>query len=73
MNRKHRIERFVIEQTGDNTGANIIIDRALDLFGEFGCLEANPLAKAFRDARITTIFAGTTEIMKTIIAKSIGL
>jgi alkylation response protein AidB-like acyl-CoA dehydrogenase len=29
--------------------------------------------KVFRDVRVITIFAGTTEIMKTIIAKSIGL
>ncbi len=52
---------------------NTLIDRALDLFGEFGCLETNPLVRLFRNARIFTIFAGTTEIMKTIIAKSIGL
>ncbi|MEN8245223.1 MAG: acyl-CoA dehydrogenase family protein [Thermodesulfobacteriota bacterium] len=52
---------------------NQIIDRALDLFGEYGGLEANPLVKTFRDVRVITIFAGTTEIMKTIIAKSIGL
>ena len=52
---------------------NMMIDRALDLFGEYGGLEANPLVKVFRDVRVITIFAGTTEIMKTIIAKSIGL
>ncbi|MBU3915074.1 acyl-CoA dehydrogenase family protein [bacterium] len=53
--------------------ANQMIDKALDLFGEYGCLEDNPLARVFRDLRIVTIFAGTTEIMKTIIAKSLGL
>jgi len=52
---------------------NLMIDRALDMFGEYGALEANPLVKVFRDVRVITIFAGTTEIMKTIIAKSIGL
>ena len=52
---------------------NLIIDRVLDLFGEYGGLEANPLARVFRDVRVITIFAGTTEIMKTIIAKSLGL
>ena len=45
----------------------------LDLFGEYGLLESSPVARNFRDQRITTIFAGTTEIMKTIIAKSLGL
>ena len=53
--------------------ANIIADKALDLFGEFGGLESNPILKTFRDMKVSTIFAGTTEIMKTIIAKSIGL
>jgi acyl-CoA dehydrogenase len=52
---------------------NLMIDRALDMFGEYGGLEANPLVRTFRDVRVITIFAGTTEIMKTIIAKSIGL
>ncbi|MBU2643291.1 acyl-CoA dehydrogenase family protein [bacterium] len=52
---------------------NLMADRALDLFGEYGMLEDNPLVQDFRDMRIVTIFAGTTEIMKTIIAQSLGL
>ncbi len=52
---------------------NLMIDRALDLFGEYGTLEDNDLVRDFRDLRIVTIFAGTTEIMKTIIAQSLGL
>jgi len=52
---------------------NLMIDRALDMFGEYGALEANPLVKVFRDVRVFFIVAATTEIMKTIIAKSIGL
>jgi len=52
---------------------NQLVDRALDLFGEFGNTEKNNLVQAFRDLRIVTIFAGTTEVMKTIIAQSMGL
>ena len=52
---------------------NQMIDRALDMFGDYGCLEDNPWVQFFRDMRVTTIFAGTTEIMKTIIAKNMGL
>jgi acyl-CoA dehydrogenase len=52
---------------------NLMVDRALDLFGEYGSLEENHLVRDFRDLRIVTIFAGTTEIMKTIIAQSMGL
>jgi alkylation response protein AidB-like acyl-CoA dehydrogenase len=32
-----------------------------------------PIARAYSDARITSIYGGTTEVMKTIIAKSLGL
>lgn len=53
--------------------ANLMLDRVLDLYGEAGNSEKNPLVKAFRDARIFTIFAGTTEVMKTIIAQSMEL
>ncbi len=52
---------------------NLWADRILDLFGEYGILEDNQMVRVFRDIRITTIFAGTTEIMKTIIAQSMGL
>lgn len=52
---------------------NTTIDHALDLFGEYGMMEENDLVRSFRDLRITTIFAGTTEIMKTIIAQSMAL
>jgi acyl-CoA dehydrogenase len=36
-------------------------------------MESHDLARMFRDARVTSIFAGTNEIMKTIIAKTMGL
>jgi long-chain-acyl-CoA dehydrogenase len=32
-----------------------------------------PIARAYADARITTIYGGTTEVMKSIIAKDMGL
>ncbi len=52
---------------------NELVSRSLDLFGDYGVLESNPLVRLFRDARVTTIFAGTTEIMKEIIANSMEL
>jgi len=52
---------------------NDLADRCLDFFGHDGGLESNSLVRLFRDARINTIFAGTTEIMKKIIAKSLAL
>lgn len=53
--------------------SNHLIDRALDLCGQAGILENNPLVRYFRDLRVFTIFAGTTEIMKTIIAGAMNL
>lgn len=51
--------------------ANQVADRCLDLIGNFGMVEACPIARTFRDVRVTPIFAGTNEIMKTIVAKSL--
>jgi alkylation response protein AidB-like acyl-CoA dehydrogenase len=52
---------------------NRIVGRAVDLCGDLATLEKCPLARAFRDAKIMTIFAGTNEIMKNIAAKFMGL
>jgi len=49
------------------------IDRCLQLFGGYGYMLEYPIARAYADARITSIYGGTSEVMKTIIAKSIGL
>jgi acyl-CoA dehydrogenase len=50
-----------------------IADRALDFCGSFGTLETCQIARAWRDARVMSIFAGTNEIMKNIAAKFMGL
>jgi alkylation response protein AidB-like acyl-CoA dehydrogenase len=52
---------------------NSVIDSCLQLFGGWGYMEEYPIARAFRDARVQTIYGGTTEIMKEIIGKSLGL
>ncbi len=48
---------------------NKAADRCLQLFGGYGYMAEYPIARAFADARITTIYGGTTEIMKEIISK----
>jgi alkylation response protein AidB-like acyl-CoA dehydrogenase len=50
-----------------------VVDRCLQLFGGYGYMLEYPIARAYADARITTIYGGTTEIMKEIIGKSLGL
>lgn len=52
---------------------NRVIDRCLQFFGGWGYMEEYPIARAFRDARVQTIYGGTTEIMKEIIGRSLGL
>ena len=46
-----------------------VADECLQFFGGFGYVEEYPLARFFRDARVGTIVAGTSEIMREIIAK----
>ncbi len=52
---------------------NRVANRALDLCGDFGSLEKCPIVRAWRDAKIMTIFAGTNEVMKNIAAKFMNL
>ncbi|GHB59910.1 acyl-CoA dehydrogenase [Streptomyces umbrinus] len=49
------------------------VDRCLQLFGGYGYIREYPIARLYADARITRIYAGTSEVMKVIIAKSLGL
>jgi alkylation response protein AidB-like acyl-CoA dehydrogenase len=49
------------------------VDRCLQLFGGYGFMTEYPIGRAYADARVTTIYGGTTEVMKTIIARSLGL
>jgi alkylation response protein AidB-like acyl-CoA dehydrogenase len=48
------------------------IDRCLQFFGGYGYMTEYPVAKAFMDARVQTIYGGTTEIMKEIIGRDIA-
>ncbi|HEY8440267.1 MAG TPA: acyl-CoA dehydrogenase family protein [Xanthobacteraceae bacterium] len=48
-----------------------IIDRCLQLFGGYGYMEEYPISRMYRDARVTRIYAGTNEIMKLLIARSL--
>ncbi len=50
-----------------------VADRSLDLLGPHGMPDDHPVARAFRDVRVMSIFAGTNEIMKGIAAKFMRL
>ena len=48
-----------------------VLDRCLQLFGGYGYMTEYPIARAYADARVQTIYGGTSEIMKTIIAREV--
>jgi acyl-CoA dehydrogenase len=50
-----------------------VVDRCLQLFGGYGYLTEYPIARLYADARVTRIYGGTSEVMKSIISKSLGL
>jgi acyl-CoA dehydrogenase len=49
------------------------VDRCLQLFGGYGYITEFPIARLYADARVTRIFGGTSEVMKVIVSKSLGL
>ncbi len=50
-----------------------LIDRCLQLHGGYGYMREYAIARAYLDARVQTIYGGTTEIMKEIIGRSLGV
>ncbi len=50
-----------------------IVDACLQLYGGYGYMLEYPISRAYVDARVQRIYAGTSEIMKVIIAKQMGL
>jgi acyl-CoA dehydrogenase len=48
-----------------------VVDRVLQLFGGMGFCKELPIERMYRDARVTRIYDGTSEIHRTIIAKQL--
>ncbi|MFB7709165.1 acyl-CoA dehydrogenase family protein [Streptomyces sp. NPDC056105] len=53
--------------------AGRVIDKCLQLHGGYGYMLEYPIARLYADTRVNRIYAGTSEVMKTIIAKDLGL
>jgi alkylation response protein AidB-like acyl-CoA dehydrogenase len=49
------------------------VDRCLQLHGGYGYMTEYPISRRFTDARVTRIYGGSTEIMKGVVSKSLGL
>jgi len=77
----HCVERHVAGQLDTVTASmakywmtdlqNKIVDRCLQLFGGYGYMDEYPISRMYRDARVQRIYAGTNEIMKVLIARSL--
>ena len=52
---------------------NRVASRCLQLFGGYGYCSEYEISRLFVDARVQTIYAGTSEIMKLIISRGLGL
>ncbi len=57
----------------DTELCNRVVDRCVQLYGGYGFMREYPVARAFADGRVQTIFGGTTEIMKEIIGRGLGV
>ncbi len=52
---------------------NDVIDACVQLYGGYGYMNEYRVARAWRDARVTKIWAGSNEIMKELIGRDLGL
>jgi alkylation response protein AidB-like acyl-CoA dehydrogenase len=50
-----------------------VVDACLQVYGGYGYMLDYPIARDYADARVTRIFGGTSEIMKEVIARGMGL
>jgi len=50
-----------------------VVDACVQLHGGYGYMTEYPVARAYLDARVQTIYGGSTEIMKEIVGRDLGL
>ena len=70
---KHLVKECSIAKFWTTDMGQEVVDTCLQFFGGYGYMLEYPVTRAFMDARVQRIYAGTNEIMKVIIAKQMGL
>ena len=70
---KYLVKECSIAKFWTTDMAQEVIDTCLQFFGGYGYMLEYPVTRAFMDARVQRIYAGTNEIMKVIVAKQLGL
>jgi alkylation response protein AidB-like acyl-CoA dehydrogenase len=76
--REHNAGRFTVQDAAmakwwTTELQKRVMDQCVQLHGGYGYMLEYPVAKAFLDSRVQTIYGGTTEIMKEIIGRSLGV
>jgi len=76
--REHNAGRFTVPDAAmakwwTTELQNKVADRCVQLHGGYGYMMEYPIAKAWLDSRVQSIYGGTTEIMKEIVGRSLGL
>jgi alkylation response protein AidB-like acyl-CoA dehydrogenase len=80
------LDRCIAELNDDNLSTEVasmakwwctelqkrLVDECVQLHGGYGYMLEYPIARAFLDTRVQTIYGGTTEIMKEIIGRAMG-
>ncbi len=70
---KHLVKECSIAKFWITDTSQEIVDTCLQFFGGYGYMLEYNVTRAFMDARVQRIYAGTNEIMKVIVAKQLGL
>ncbi len=70
---KHLVKECSMAKLWQTEMLGEVVDTCLQFFGGYGYMLEYPVTRAYMDARVQRIFAGTNEIMKVIIAKQMGL
>ncbi len=73
MQGKHLVKECSMAKLWQTEMYSEVVDTCLQFFGGYGYMLEYPVTRAFMDARVTRIYAGTNEIMKVIIAKQLEL
>lgn len=70
---KHLVKECSMAKLWQTEMLGEVTDACLQMFGGYGYMLEYPVTRAFMDARVQRIYAGTNEIMKVIVAKQMGL
>ena len=75
---KHDAKQLVLKEAAmaklfTTETAEKVCRECLQIFGGYGYLSDYPIERIYRDVRVTTIYEGSSDIQKIIIAKSLGL